>query len=225
MLKALLFDVDGTLAETEEGHRAAWNAAFTCAGLDWNWDQTLYRDLLQTPGGRERLTRFANGRLTGAEVEAVHSEKDRRYRAKARDGGIPLRPGVSDLIAEARQRGLSLAIVTTTSRANAEALVSGTFGPGQCGLFSVWACAEDAQAKKPDPEVYRIALAKLGIAPHEAVAIEDSRNGLLAAHGARVPVVFTRSLYMNEDDASEAQLILPDLSAIPAGQLLDRFGR
>ncbi|MEW5998574.1 MAG: HAD-IA family hydrolase [Pseudomonadota bacterium] len=225
MLKALLFDVDGTLAETEEGHRAAWNAAFRSAGLDWNWDQTLYRDLLQTAGGRERLARFANGRLSASQTKAIHSEKDRIYRAEARGGGIPLRPGVKELAAEAGDRGLALAIVTTTSRENAEALVSGAFGPGGCSLFSVWACAEDAEVKKPDPAVYRVALTKLGIAPYEGVAIEDSRNGLLAAHGAGVPVVFTPSLYMDQDDASEARLIVRDLAAMTAGDLLDRFGR
>jgi len=223
MLRALLFDVDGTLAETEEGHREAWNAAFAAHGLGWSWDRDLYRQLLQIAGGRERLAHYANGRLGTADLVRIHADKDRRYRDAAASGRIALRPGVAALIAEARKREIRLGIATTTSRSNVEALVKGTLGEEAIAWFAVWACAEDAAAKKPDPAVYHVAIERLGLAPEEVVAIEDSRNGLLAADRAGIRVVFSPSLYMSGDDASEAMLVLPDLASLAAGDLLGRL--
>lgn len=223
-LKAILFDVDGTLAETEEGHRAAWNAVFAAHGYDWSWSFEKYRELLQVTGGRERLKVFAGDALDDAQVRELHLAKNARYREAMAAGEIALRPGIRELIDTARKRGVTLGIATTTSRGNVDALIEGTLGLDAMGWFSVIACAEDAPSKKPDPQVYHFALDRLGIEGPEAIAIEDSRNGIVAACKAHIPVVVTPSLYMGQDDHSGADLVLDDLSAMSADELLDRYG-
>lgn len=214
MLKALFFDVDGTLAETEEGHRHAWNVAFAAHGLGWTWGQPLYRDLLQIAGGRERLSHYAAGRLSAGEIATIHADKDRRYQTAVARGEVALRPGVEALIADARRCGLQLGIVTTSGRVNVETLLRATLGASAPGWFSVWATAEDASAKKPDPAVYHVALERSGLTPDTVLAIEDSRNGLLAAHRAGIPVLLTPSFYMSGEACNEAAQVWPDLSGI-----------
>ena len=196
-LRALLFDVDGTLAETEEGHRAAFNAVFAEAGLPWVWEQPHYRELLRVTGGKERMLhharRFDPARLpvVEAQLEALHKAKNARFGQWMQAEGGVLRPGVRRLIGEAQAAGLRLAVVTTTSRANLDALLAAAF---PASPFEVVVCGEDVSAKKPDPEAYVRALARLGLAPGEALAFEDTRNGLLAAKGAGLRCVVTPSV-------------------------------
>jgi HAD superfamily hydrolase (TIGR01509 family) len=222
-LQALLFDVDGTLAETEEGHREAFNNIFVEAGLPWRWDQAQYRDLLRVTGGKERMLHHARQhdpeRLAAVEacLEALHRAKNARFAQWMKASGGALRPGVRRLIEEASSAGLRLAVVTTTSRANLEALLSAAFG-GQA-LFDVIVCGEDVRRKKPDPEAYAMALARLGLAPEEALAFEDSRNGLLAGRAAGVKVVVTPSLYSQDEDFAEADLLARDLDHAAQGGL------
>lgn len=223
-LRLLLFDVDGTLAETEEGHRAAWNATFAHFGFDWHWDFNTYRDLLQIAGGAERLRHFAPADLSDETIRAMHRAKNARYREAMAAGEIGLRPGVRQLIDAARARDVALGIATTTSRGNVEALIEGTLGRAALGWFSVIACAEDAPEKKPDPQVYRVALARLGIEGADAWAVEDSRNGIIAAVAAGIRVVLTPSLYMAGDDPRGAALVLDDLAAVAPEELLDQLG-
>lgn len=224
-LRALIWDVDGTLAETErDGHRRAFNAAFAELGLPWSWTVERYGELLTTAGGYERLLRDLAVREdappAGPQREALarelHRRKNQHYAWLVRQGRIALRGGVRELMDEARAAGLLQAIATTTSRANVDALLSAQLGPRWQAAFDCIACAEDAPLKKPHPQVYELALQRLGLAPHEALAIEDSPNGIQAAQAAGVPVLVTASVYF----AGAAAARGPGIVAAGAG--LDR---
>jgi HAD superfamily hydrolase (TIGR01509 family) len=220
MLQALLLDVDGTLAETErDGHRVAFNTAFEALGLGWHWDQARYGRLLRVTGGRERLL-AAMAEETDApaladEREALarelHSRKNQAYAALVHEGAIPLRPGVHELLDEAGARGLRQAIVTTTSRANVEALLGRHLGSGWQRRFAAMVCGEDVAAKKPDAEAHRRALSALRCPSVAALAIEDSWAGAAAARAADVPVLVTRSAYFQADPIEHAVAIGPGL--------------
>jgi HAD superfamily hydrolase (TIGR01509 family) len=219
-LQALLWDVDGTLAETErDGHRVAFNQAFEALGVPWRWDVDLYGDLLAVTGGRERLlhdmARRSEAPVLHAEREALaralHQYKNALYAEIVRDGGVRLRPGVLELLAECRSRNLRLAITTTTSRANVEALLRANLGPSWGAWFETLVCGEDVRAKKPDPEVYTIALQRLGLGPLQCLALEDSPGGVAAARAADVPVLVTRSVYFATATVEGAVAIGPGL--------------
>lgn len=217
-LAALIFDVDGTLAETEELHREAFNRAFAGEGLPYRWDQTLYRNLLLVTGGRQRLEHFFAGStdLTEPQIAGLaprlHLAKNGHYAEVMADSPIELRPGVADLLWQARATPLKLAIATTTSRVNLEGLARRF--PGELDLdgFDVVVCGEDVTALKPDPEVYRTALQRLALPPGRCLAFEDTRNGVESAVGAGLPVVVTPSLYSTGQDFSAAAMVLDDLS-------------
>ena len=219
-LKALLWDVDGTLAETErDGHRVAFNMAFEAQGLPWRWDEAPYGDLLKVAGGRERLMHDMNTRsdapvLAGqreALAQLLHSLKNKFYAELVRGGGIPLRPGVAALIEQGLERGVRMAITTTTSRSNVDALLGVHLGARWSDGFAAVVCGEDVQRKKPDPEVFLKALQQLGLEPLEALAIEDSPGGVAAAREASVPVVVTRSAYFEDATIEGAIAIGPGL--------------
>lgn len=220
MAPALLWDVDGTLAETErDGHRVAFNRAFEALGLPWRWDVPRYGELLRITGGRERLLADMVTRRDApalpAEREALalqlHRLKNSFYADLVRGGGIALRPGVQALVSEAAARGLAQAIVTTTSRDNVDALLQQHFGDGWHKLFTVAVCGEDVAAKKPHPQAHRRALQQLGLSPRSALAIEDSPPGVQAARAAGVPVVVTRSVYFADDAIEGTAAIGPGL--------------
>ena len=226
-LKALIFDVDGTLAETEEAHRQAFNQAFAEFGLPWTWDRELYRRLLRISGGRERMT--AHARDLGSTVaddllRALHKRKTELYTGRVAAGEVPLRPGVERLLAEARAAGLLLAIATTTSRANVDALLDGTTGGRGHAWFATIACAEDAPVKKPDPAVYTLVVGRLGLRPDECLALEDSSNGVRAASAAGVPVVVSESVYTAGDDFSGALAVYPDFEGVGRAELVKLVG-
>lgn len=220
MLAALLWDVDGTLAETErDGHRVAFNQAFAALGLPWRWDSARYGRLLRVTGGRERLL-AAMAEETGAPAteadrdalaRELHRIKNDCYARLVREGGIELRPGVAALIGEARTEGLRQAVVTTTSRANVDALLGHHLGPAWAAHFDAVVCGEDVRAKKPDPQAHRRALAALGVSAPQALAIEDSGPGARAALAAGIPVVVTRSFYFPADAIEPALAIGPGL--------------
>ncbi|QGN54571.1 HAD-IA family hydrolase [Novosphingobium sp. Gsoil 351] len=223
-LKALIFDVDGTLAETEEAHRSAFNRTFAEAGHDWEWSPEHYRRLLETTGGKERIAAFLDeiGESLAAETIArLHARKNAIYAQLVAGGEVALRPGVVRLIDEARAAGVGLAIATTTSRANLAALLGRLFGLSALGIFAAVVAGEDVSAKKPDPEVYARTLALLGLAPGECLAIEDSRNGMLAARAAGLPVLVTPSRYTDHEVFDGAALLRPDLDSAPAITLAD----
>lgn len=200
---ALLWDVDGTLAETErDGHRLAFNLALAEAGLPWQWSVEEYGTLLRISGGRERLSHdltLREGVIPDpARVEALQASKQRHYATLLAQGAIQLRPGVRRLIEAAREAGWSQAIVTTSGRQAVEALVQHQL-KDLASAFTVWICGEDVGRKKPDPEAYLRAIDALAIAPERMVAIEDSIPGLTAAHQAGLATLVTLSVYSAAD--------------------------
>jgi HAD superfamily hydrolase (TIGR01509 family) len=219
-LAALLWDVDGTLAETEfEGHRPAFNAAFADLGLPWHWDEATYRRLLAVSGGRERICAWAlerEGRPPdGGILEALLESKRRHYGDRVRAGGVSLRPGVARLIREAVDAGLTQAIVTTSGRRAVADLLSGSLIE-LSSAFAFHICGEDVAAKKPHPEAYRQALLRLDLPAERAIALEDSRNGLAAAVGAGLTTVVTRSSLSRSEPAESfaaAAAVVADLDA------------
>jgi HAD superfamily hydrolase (TIGR01509 family) len=222
--RALIWDVDGTIAETErDGHRIAFNQAFEALGLPWRWDNALYGELLHVAGGRERLmhdlARRADAPPAGAEREALAGELHRRKNAAYAEivarGRLPARPGVQRLVAECQAAGVKLAVATTTSRGNVGALFASLWGPQWMDIFPVVVCAEDAPAKKPDPLVYLLALQRLGLAGPEAFALEDSPNGLAAARAAGIACGVTRSVYFAEAAFEGAAWVRDDLDSPP----------
>lgn len=220
MLKALLFDVDGTLADTErDGHRIAFNAAFREYGLDWAWDVALYGELLAITGGKERIRHYVERyrpdwpRPADFDdlVAKLHRAKTRYYTRMLAEGGIPLRPGVKRLLAEARAAGLVLGIATTTTPDNVTALLRHSLAADGEQWFAVIAAGDIVPAKKPAPDIYLWALERLGLAPDECLAFEDSGNGLRAAQAAGIKTIVTVNDYTRWHDFSGALAVLTDL--------------
>ncbi len=216
----LIFDVDGTLADTErDGHRPAFNAAFDEAGLDWSWSEDLYGELLAITGGKERmhfyLDKYRPDFVQPPDIKTViaklHAAKTRYFTEILAQGEIPLRPGVRRLIDEAKAAGVRLAIATTTTPVNVDALLLHSVGPQAAAWFEVIAAGDDAQAKKPDPEIYRVVLERLGVSPNECLAIEDSANGVKSARGAGIRTLVTINDYTRNDDLSGAALVVSGL--------------
>lgn len=216
-LKALIFDVDGTLADTErDGHRVAFNQAFEEYKLDWHWDEELYGKLLAVTGGKERMafylnefnTAYPQTGTTPALIAELHKAKTRHYTTLLATGAIPLRPGVKRLIAEARRAGLRLAVATTTTPDNVTALLEHALAPGSSGWFDVIAAGDIVPAKKPAPDIYVYALQKLELSAADCLAFEDSENGLLASHGAGLKTIVTINDYTTDHDFSGAALVL-----------------
>jgi len=216
-LEALIFDVDGTLAETEETHRRALNDAFRTFDLPWSWDQPTYRRLLRVMGGKERLRHFIqHDRPEKAEdalarLDELHAAKNRRYAELVHEGGVTLRPGVARLIAEARAEGVTLAIATTTSQANVEALLVKTLGAEALGWFSAIAAGDLAPAKKPAPDIFLLALQQLGLPASVCVVLEDTVYGLRAAKAAGLATLVTPSFYTDDQDFSAANAVFDTL--------------
>lgn len=224
MLKAIIFDVDGTLAETEEWHRRAFNSAFLMEGLDWFWDRPLYTELLKVTGGKERIRHFLADQgmppPESAAIDRVHMLKNAVYAEFVAQGMVALRPGMIPLFDEATAAGIRLAICTTTSLANVEALMTAALGPGWRARFPVVVTGDMVTCKKPAPEAYLRALEHLDLAPEAAVAIEDSRNGLIAAREAGLRVVCIRSRYCSADDLSGAVAVLNENQPLLLSQVI-----
>ncbi|MFM9072642.1 MAG: HAD-IA family hydrolase [Cyanobium sp.] len=205
-LNALLWDVDGTLAETEfHGHRQAFNQAFAAAELPWRWDETTYRELLAISGGRERIRHFLEhhqGAFVPASlVESLMAAKQEAYANLARSGSLPLRPGVKRLVGEAADQGIPQALVTTSSRSAVAALLEG-HDPALARAFAFWICGEDVRTKKPSPEGYQDALDRLNLPSTEVLALEDSPQGLTAARAASLPCLLTLAEQSTSEEGS-----------------------
>lgn len=219
--RALIFDVDGTMAETEEVHRRAFNAAFVRTNIGWCWGRDVYKDLLRVAGGKERIRAFdrLQGRssvLSDAEIVELHRIKTAIYAELIASGGCPLRPGVEALLTAARARGQRLAIATTTSRGNIDSLLAAALGRGWADSFAVIVAGDEVPNKKPAADVYLEALSRLNLPASECLAIEDSGIGLIAATRAGIPALIVRSDYFRDDDFSDALLAVDDLTEVTA---------
>jgi beta-phosphoglucomutase-like phosphatase (HAD superfamily) len=235
-IDALICDVDGTLADTEESHRIAFNLAFEGHGLGWCWSRADYRALLDVTGGKERIAAFIERLPISARerrqfielVPQVHADKNAHYAALVADGAVPLREGVGRLLEEGLAAGCQLAIASTTTAANVDALLSSAFGPGGLHMFTAIACGDQVRAKKPAPDIYRCVLAVLDLAPERAIAFEDSVNGLRAATAAGLWTLVTPTWWTQHGDFGAAGLVLPRLGDPDAplhdepGHLLER---
>lgn len=222
MLEALLWDVDGTLAETErDGHLVAFNEAFAALGLPWRWSLERYGELLRIAGGRERLLYDMQAQPDAPSETAsraalaakLHGLKNEAYARIVESGALPLRAGVAELIRDCHERRLPMAIVTTTSGANIQALLSAHLGIEWRAYFQSVIGAEEAPAKKPDRQAYDLALAQLRLPPASALAIEDAPAGLAAARAAGVPVVLQHSFYFPHPEAQGALASGPSLGS------------
>lgn len=228
-LQALIFDVDGTLADTEDAHRAAFNQAFAEQGLGWYWDEKLYTRLLEVSGGRERIAHYwrevhadvkaLDGAALSDTVRAVHDMKTAHYERMVAAGVVKLRPGVLKLIDTASAAGLTLAIATTTSPVNIGALLCRAIGPDWQHFFAVVEDASTAPLKKPHPQVYEQTLARLRLPAANCLAIEDSANGLRAAVGAGLATLVTPNAFTAHHDFTGALKVLPSLAGVGLADL------
>ncbi|MBS0298485.1 MAG: HAD-IA family hydrolase [Proteobacteria bacterium] len=219
-LQAVLFDVDGTLADTEQdGHRLAFNAAFKQFDLDWDWDIDLYGELLQITGGKERI-RFYLEKYKPAElnrndlkewIASLHKTKTKHFESLMEAGSIPLRPGVARLIHELRREKIKIAIATTTTMENVTALLKSTLGEEAIGWFDVIGAGDIVPLKKPAPDIYHWVLDQLELSAQQCIAVEDSENGLKSALAAHLPTLITVSGYTRLQNFSGAVAVLSDL--------------
>lgn len=221
-LKALIFDVDGTLAETErDGHRPAFNQAFLDNKLDWNWSVERYGELLEVSGGKERMRAFVQQSKPNfvlperfedltAFIKHLHAAKTQYYKQFAQEGRIPLRPGVERLLNEAREKGIRLAIATTTTPANVEALLTNTLGPESMNWFEVIAAGDMVPKKKPAPDIFEYALDHLKLPPENCLGFEDTNNGLISATQTGLKTIVTVNEYTKGQDFTKAILVISD---------------
>ena len=219
-LQAVIFDVDGTLAETErDGHRVAFNHAFTEFGMNWHWTPKEYATLLGIAGGKERMRHYAaryaphllQQRCFADQVARVYRRKSEIYSYIALSGSIPLRPGVHRLIAELRAAGIRLAIATTTAHASLNSLIVANFGCPMESLFEVIGAGDQVPNKKPAPDIYAWVLQKLGLPANACLAVEDTHIGLNAARCAGLPTIVTPSEYSSRENFSGALSVVADL--------------
>jgi len=219
MIKAVIFDVDGTLSETEEIHRQAFNLAFEKKGLPWHWDQAEYRRLLNVTGGKERIRFYIEQKdrkqlkatIVDDFIRSIHALKTEKYTGLIAAGQPELRPGIRKLISTAIDRGIRLAIATTTSLPNVEALLKSTYGEQGMQMFEVICAGDSVEAKKPAPDIYLAALDQLNLAAQDCIALEDSRNGLLSATAAGISTIVTPGIYTGDQCFDEATLVIKDL--------------
>ena len=223
-IKAIIFDVDGTLADTEEGHRKSFNKAFAECGLDWNWDVALYDKLLKVTGGKERIKHFVQTCLPDFSppadypgdyesfVKNLHAVKTRYYTQMLSEGHIPLRPGIKQLMADACNAGIRLAIATTTTPENVTALLRPALGADGESWFEVIGCGDIVPHKKPAPDIYFWVLEKMGLSAADCVALEDSENGLRSSLAAGIKTFVTINQYTRNQNFNGAEAVFDDLS-------------
>ncbi len=220
-LQAVIFDVDGTLADTERlGHRVAFNLAFADFGLDWNWDEDLYGKLLEVAGGKERIEFFLNKFLTEFStsnptefITRLHAKKTELYVKLVHRGDLPLRTGIRELILSAIDNKIKIAIATTSTYTNVVTLLESQLGAKSTEWFEVIAAGDVVADKKPAPDIYQYALDEMGLQAKDCIALEDSRNGLLSATGAGLKTIITTNGYTENEDFTKASLVVDKLGS------------
>jgi len=220
---ALVFDCDGVLADTERfGHLPAFNRLFAELGLPVRWSEAEYGEKLAIGGGKERMASLltedfvrANGLPADPDGQRAllaewHRRKTAIYREIVLAGTLPPRPGIARVVDEALAAGWTLAVASTSAEPAVRAVLEHAVGAEKAARFAVFA-GDVVPAKKPDPAIYALALRELGAAPDEAIVVEDSRNGLLAAVGAGLRCVVTVNGYTEHEDLGEAVLVVSSL--------------
>lgn len=218
-MKALIFDCDGVLVDTErDGHRVAFNQAFARQGLSVEWSVAEYAELVKVAGGKERMRHYfnENGWPEGVEdqdafIKTLHADKTSLFMQIIESGELSLRPGVRRLVDEAIAEGMTLAVCSTSNERAVRGVVHTLLGSVREEKFSEILAGDVVSKKKPDPEIYNLAKERLGLRGEECVVVEDSRNGLLAAKGAGMHCIVTTSSYTGEEDFTEAGRVVPEL--------------
>ena len=216
-MKALIFDCDGVLVDTErDGHRVAFNRAFAEAGVDSEWSVERYGELLKIGGGKERMKHYFEqygwppGTTAETLIPELHKRKTAIFTGLIADGGLPLRPGVTRIVDEAHAAGVRLGVCTTSDPKSVDSVLD-LMGGKRKSYFEIVLAGDMVSKKKPDPEIYKLAKQRFGLDGRECVVIEDSRNGLLAAIGAGMPCLITKSAYTQDEDFHEAARVVPEL--------------
>lgn len=220
-IKAVLFDQDGVIIDTEkDGHRVAFNETFKAFNLDMEWDEVHYGKLLKIGGGKERMLHEikANGLcqdLSSQElsdlIQKMHSKKTDLFISLLESGKLPLRPGVHRLMREITQSGIKIGVCTTSNERVANFITSRMLSDIN---FDLILAGDIVKKKKPDPEIYNLALKELDLSPPECIVIEDSNNGLEAAKAAGLRVVITTNAYTEKEDLNKADIIVTCLGDV-----------
>jgi HAD superfamily hydrolase (TIGR01509 family) len=220
-MKALIFDCDGVLVDTEkDGHRVAFNRAFAAAGIDAEWSVALYAELLQIAGGKERMTHYFNergwpqGHTAATLIPELHKRKTAIFAELVATGSLPLRSGINRIVDAAHAAGVRLAVCTTSAAKSVDGVLD-LMGPERKAKFELVLAGDVVAKKKPDPEIYDLARRTLDLPARECVVIEDSRNGLRAALGAGMPCLITTSTYTRDEDFTGAARVVPELGDPP----------
>ena len=213
-VRCIIFDFDGTLAETEEAHRNAFNKAFNSKKLNWHWDQHIYKKLLQVAGGKERIEFYNKSflshskQLSGKDIEEIHFQKTKFYSQSVSQGFVKLRPGIREFLEKAKYNKKKLAISTSTSRDNVTLLLRSCLKENPEDVFSFISTGDLVEKKKPSPDLYKLVLAEMNLMPEECLAFEDSRIGLVSAKRANIKTVVNPSRYSIGDNFEEADYFL-----------------
>lgn len=218
-LKALIFDVDGTIADTErDGHRVAFNLAFAEDGLRVQWDIPTYGEYLKIAGGKERIRKMVTApefekKIDNVEeyIKKLHKRKTELFIELVEKGKLPLRPGIKRLIEEAHKEGIRLAVASTSNEKSVHTVLSVLLGKEIKKWFELILAGDIVSKKKPDPEIYNLIGRKMEIKPSDCLVVEDSRNGLLAAKAAGMKCIITTNVYTKHEDFSEADLVVDSL--------------
>jgi HAD superfamily hydrolase (TIGR01509 family) len=220
-MKALIFDCDGVLVDTErDGHRVAFNRAFAAAGIRAEWSVEEYGELLKIAGGKERMTHYFNqhgwpaGKTAETLIPELHKRKTAIFTDLIAKGSLPLRPGISRIVDEAHSAGVRLGVCTTSDPKAIDGVLD-LFGVQRKKWFEIVLAGDIVKKKKPDPEIYNLAKQKLGLEGHDCIVVEDSRNGLLASLGAGMPTLITTSTYTTTEDFKGAARVVPELGDPP----------
>ncbi len=227
MIDALIFDCDGVLVDTErDGHRVAFNRAFKQKGLNIEWDVEQYRQLLKVGGGKERMRHYFHENGWPADVtdhdafiKELHLLKTDIFMQIITAGELPLRPGIKRIVDEAIEAGVTLVVCSTSNERAVNNIVDTLLGSERKKKFAGIFAGDMAKMKKPDPEIYNLAIQELNLDPQKCVVIEDSRNGLLAAKAARFHCLVTTNGYTENEDFSEADKVVPELGDGPDAQV------